>query len=763
MTKHRLIAYLFLGVLLSAISAFLDYQLRLPTGLTRSVATGPGFDGPALEAPVIDPRVGLDFLEADPSLPRRFFSVRWDGVLYVEHDGGLDFYGGADDRLVLRVDGRVVLERSAARGMNTASQNVQLSPGFHELEVEYEQYGGGYRLNLQWAPTGGAPRALDPESVFPSQPELGRVKTNRRLANLRTCVWVFWIVPPLLLAAVRGAPRLRRRTAVALRAGRSLAIDHPVAASVFGLSMVALALRLGYVFLVADYPGFVWVDPDGYTRKARLLTEGGSWRWTIEAARYQRDYFKAPLYPLFLSFFSQLPNYLFTAAVAEACLAALATVGVFFIGHSLHSSAAGLLGSAAYAVYYPSVASMSDFMQERLYVPLLIASLALLTRSVTRPTALPTFAVAGGLLGLAALARSMPVFLAVPAALWYWFSAADRRQATARIGAFLSGLCVVVVPYCALLFVETRQVIAIENIGGFGVLRAYPPGRELVAGYAPTTAEVIRVLWHRFEPAPFAYLWGIARTVLGSFQSSVGRGLEWSWSFPSATTALIAKGFGHVAGDFLFLCTILLAPLGAVLAKHRIAASLLVLWVAVHLFFTALAGYGGPRFRQPIEPVLFALAACALVSAWRRAPRGALIAAAGVSLILAWPALRTLPYSLSSRADYGVGIWKTTEEGRTTSTTTGRTGFNVRASDDGVVVRLWSLDDGGIGSAPAVEIQVDGVSVGDVRIDDTGRSIRFDSSPNQLHFVELRPRSTAAASARRFGLELFDHAARVGR
>ena len=172
MTKHRLIAYLFLGVVLGAISALLDHQFRLPTGLNRSVTTGPGFDGPELEARVIDPRVGLDFLEADPTLPRRFFSVRWDGVLYVAHDRGVDFYGGADDGLVLRVDGRVVLERNAVRGMNTASQNVPLSPGFHELEVEYEQHGGGYRLNLQWAPTSGAPRALDSESLFPTQPEL---------------------------------------------------------------------------------------------------------------------------------------------------------------------------------------------------------------------------------------------------------------------------------------------------------------------------------------------------------------------------------------------------------------------------------------------------------------------------------------------------------------------------------------------------------------------------------------------------------------
>ena len=187
--------------------------------------------------------------------------------MYVAQDGGLDFYGGADDRLVLRVDGRVVLERNPVQGMHTVFENVPLSPGFHTLEVEYEQHGGEYRLNLQWAPTDGSPRALDPDSLFPSQPQLAQVRTNRRLANLRMFVWLFWIVPPLLLAAAVGASPLRRLTGAALHAGKSLALDHPVAASVFGLSIAALTLRLGYVFLVTDYPGFGWSTLTGIREK----------------------------------------------------------------------------------------------------------------------------------------------------------------------------------------------------------------------------------------------------------------------------------------------------------------------------------------------------------------------------------------------------------------------------------------------------------------------------------------------------------------
>ena len=223
--------------------------------------------------------------------------------------------------------------------------------------------------------------------------------------------------------------------------------------------------------------------------------------------------------------------------------------------------------------------------------------------------------------------------------------------------------------------------------------------------------------------------------------------------------ALGAKVMGHATGDLLFLGVIALAPLGLLFAKRREPACVLGLWIVIHLFFTALADYGGPRFREPIEPVLFVLAACVVAGDWRWTSRRAWVGAAFVSVILALPAVRTLPYSLSSRADYGVGVWTATDTGRTASTTAGQAGFNLRSTREGIELRLWALPPSA--AATPVEVRIDGVGVGDAVVDQNGRRLRYDGSVGQLHFVELAPKTDGERP--RFGLELFDHAPGVGR
>ena len=186
-------------------------------------------------------------------------------------------------------------------------------------------------------------------------------------------------------------------------------------------------------------------------------------------------------------------------------MAAVSTVAIFFIGRAIHSDRSGFLGAVAYAVYYPSLSSLTAFMQEKLYVPLLTVSLAVLVWSVTRSSRPRFYTLAGVLLGLAALTRSMPIYFIGPAAVYCWVQGVERERALSRAAALLGGFLIVVVPYCVLLAAQSQQVIAIENIGGFGILRSYPPGQEFMSGDAPSLIEVIRILAHRFQLAPLAY------------------------------------------------------------------------------------------------------------------------------------------------------------------------------------------------------------------------------------------------------------------
>ena len=127
-------------------------------GLTRSY----WYPVNASTEPIIEERttaVDLAFID-EQDRPTRNYRVRWDGVWFSPRAERVDFYAGADDGVILRVDGETVLERSPAVGMHTLGRTMELGAGAHRLEIEHWQDGGGRSLNVQWAPAGGAPALL---------------------------------------------------------------------------------------------------------------------------------------------------------------------------------------------------------------------------------------------------------------------------------------------------------------------------------------------------------------------------------------------------------------------------------------------------------------------------------------------------------------------------------------------------------------------------------------------------------------------------
>ena len=137
-------------------------------GLTRSY----WYPADAATEPIIDERitaVDLAFID-EGNRPTRNYRVRWDGVWFSPRAERVDFYAGADDGVILRVDGDTVLERNPAVGMHTVARTVELAAGAHRLEIDHWQDGGARSLNVQWAPTGGSPALLSPTRLFPEGP-----------------------------------------------------------------------------------------------------------------------------------------------------------------------------------------------------------------------------------------------------------------------------------------------------------------------------------------------------------------------------------------------------------------------------------------------------------------------------------------------------------------------------------------------------------------------------------------------------------------
>ena len=137
-------------------------------GLTRSY----WYPADAATEPIIDERitaVDLAFI-GEGNRPTRNYRVRWDGVWFSPRAERVDFYAGADDGVIVRVDGDTVLERNSALGMHTVARTVELAAGAHRLEIDHWQDGGARSLNLQWAPAGGTPALLSPTRLFPEDP-----------------------------------------------------------------------------------------------------------------------------------------------------------------------------------------------------------------------------------------------------------------------------------------------------------------------------------------------------------------------------------------------------------------------------------------------------------------------------------------------------------------------------------------------------------------------------------------------------------------
>ena len=248
--------YAAIAIVLTVLLLALEVCSAERAGLRRMAFSGVEFAGtPFLDD--ISSDVTLDFLEDDPTLPRRFFSARWHGFLYLPEAALLELHGAGDDRLDVWLDDELVIRRTPPADMHTQVRNVSLAAGVHDIRVEYLQHGGAYNLRLEWAPTNGRPRPLSQHRLFFERPDDSDIQLAQRTTLLRGVVPVLWLSPAALgfvLVAGTIAVRYRRRPT----SQRASAIRWLRAALAVALGAVSLRA------LVARLPGWnpesLWVD-----------------------------------------------------------------------------------------------------------------------------------------------------------------------------------------------------------------------------------------------------------------------------------------------------------------------------------------------------------------------------------------------------------------------------------------------------------------------------------------------------------------------
>jgi 4-amino-4-deoxy-L-arabinose transferase-like glycosyltransferase len=513
-------------------------------------------------------------------------------------------------------------------------------------------------------------------------------------------------------------------------------------AAVALLVLAALAVRLGYLVAVTRRPGFRWIDPDRYSTLGSLLANGeGGWRWTLDAVLYLK-HVKAPLYPVILSLFALLPApYPFSAAVGQAVASAACVGFLFVIGRGLHSGRAGFIAAFLYAIYLPSIFDVAVIQQESFHIPFLLGGFALMVDAVAREASPWRFALAGAVLGLAALVRSMPVYYVGPAALLFAILGGRVAADWRRAGALLAGFVAVTAPYILYISAAMGHLVLIDNMGSIHFGTAYPHSRAVVHNAPPPTLPEIALMFVRtFASAPLKFIGDRIEDLRGLFMLRGGRWLQLHAHAATAAGAAGLKLLAHVCQDAPFGISAVLAPLGWAFARQRRAAALVGLWVVMYVGLLAALTWSGASYRAPYEPHLMALAAVVLAGGWRRPPAWALAAAAGASLFSVWAVAASLSTTARGRAEYGIAEWWVGEGGRKAKVA-GGSGFTVVPVDDQIQLTVVPWEQPAADDPVRVRMRVEGRPAGEVVMDSTEQRWLIFPWREGAAFVQLEGRT----------------------
>ena len=111
------------------------------------------------------------FLTAGEVL-RSPYSIIWRGKLLVERPGLYKLGTNSDDGSLLYVDGRLVVDNGGPHGARYVEGSINLTAGYHDVELRYFQDGGSRALDLWWTLPDGRKELIPPTNLLPWEGEV---------------------------------------------------------------------------------------------------------------------------------------------------------------------------------------------------------------------------------------------------------------------------------------------------------------------------------------------------------------------------------------------------------------------------------------------------------------------------------------------------------------------------------------------------------------------------------------------------------------
>ena len=419
----------------------------------------------------------------------------------------------------------------------------------------------------------------------------------------------------------------------------------------WGVFVLALAIRVAYIFQIETSPLFAHPPVDGltYVEHAQDLASGN---WLGQG---REAFWQPPLYPYVLGLLYALSPDLFFYAVRffQALGGALLCVLTWSLGRQLFNPVVGTAAAGAAALYGPLIFFDGEILPATLGTFLNMAGLALLLRALRRPSFL-RFAGAGLVFGLAVLTVATVLSFALGAASYVCYEIRKQNRSLRLPSAFLLGLLLAIAP------------VTLRNyaIGGDAVLVSANAGINFYLGNNPDYQRTVNIRpgWEWYELLNRAKVEAQAERLVQQSDFYMDKAREYIVAQPVDYLVLLAqKTHLFWQGDeigrnqdlyfwrrytailnatmwkwgiaFPFGLVGPLALVGLALAFRHRACSLPLLFVALYAL-SVIAFFVTARYRLPVIPLLLVYAAyggyCAVNALKQRRFSAAAAMAAGV-------------------------------------------------------------------------------------------------------------------------------------
>ncbi|MBK8558108.1 MAG: chitobiase/beta-hexosaminidase C-terminal domain-containing protein [Lewinellaceae bacterium] len=135
-------------------------------GLTRKVFQPDRYQLENIEQGAL---IGSDIstgFQLDPQCVSGKCGMVWQGYIYVDSDGGYQFWLNSDDGSALYLDTQKIVDNGGNHGMQEKTGYANLQKGWHGLKVIYFNSGGDAGLKVDYAPLVGKVRQEIPAAAL---------------------------------------------------------------------------------------------------------------------------------------------------------------------------------------------------------------------------------------------------------------------------------------------------------------------------------------------------------------------------------------------------------------------------------------------------------------------------------------------------------------------------------------------------------------------------------------------------------------------